>query len=139
MNILLAVDGSRHTKRMLAYLAAHDELFTAGQRYRVIAAVPQVPPIVVAQVGKEAAKAYYDDEGEKILAPVRKFFEQQGLKVPCQLKVGPPADVILKAAAKDTDLIVMGSHGHTALGNLVMGSVSTKVLAESPVPVLIVR
>ena len=53
--------------------------------------------------------------------------------------VGPPADVILKAAAKDTDLIVMGSHGHTALGNLVMGSVSTKVLAESPVPVLIVR
>lgn len=139
MDILLAVDGSRHTKRMLAYLAAHDELFTAGQRYRVITAVPQLPALVVSQVGKEAAKSYYDDEGEKILAPVRQFFDQQGLKVPCQCKVGAPAEVILKAAAKDTDLIVMGSHGHSALGKLVMGSVSTKVLAEAPVPVLIVR
>ena len=57
MNILLAVDGSRHTKRMLAYLAAHDELFTAGQSYRVIAAVPPV----VAQLRK--LSPYWGDKG----------------------------------------------------------------------------
>ena len=33
-------------------------------------------------------------------------------------------------------LVVMGTHGHTALGNLVMGSVATKVLAARKVPVL---
>jgi nucleotide-binding universal stress UspA family protein len=33
----------------------------------------------------------------------------------------------------------MGSHGHGTLGNLVMGSVATKVLAQSKVPLLLVR
>ena len=37
------------------------------------------------------------------------------------------------------DLILMGSHGHGSLGNLVMGSVATKVMAHTKVPVLLVR
>jgi nucleotide-binding universal stress UspA family protein len=37
------------------------------------------------------------------------------------------------------DMVVMGSHGHSALGNLVMGSVTTQVLAHCTVPVLLVR
>ncbi len=37
------------------------------------------------------------------------------------------------------DLLVMGSHGHSALGNLVMGSVTTQVLAHCKTPVLLVR
>jgi len=36
-------------------------------------------------------------------------------------------------------LVMMGSHGHGALANLVTGSVATKVLALSKVPVLLVR
>jgi nucleotide-binding universal stress UspA family protein len=37
------------------------------------------------------------------------------------------------------DLLVMGSHGHSSLANLVMGSVATKVLARCSTPALIVR
>ena len=37
------------------------------------------------------------------------------------------------------DLIVMGSHGHGAIANLVLGSVANKVVALSKVPVLLVR
>ena len=37
------------------------------------------------------------------------------------------------------DMVVMGSHGHGAWANLVMGSVTTQVLANCKVPVLIVR
>ena len=36
-------------------------------------------------------------------------------------------------------LIVRGSHGHSSLGNLVMGSVATKVLAGCSTPVLLIR
>jgi nucleotide-binding universal stress UspA family protein len=37
------------------------------------------------------------------------------------------------------DLLMMGSHGHGTLTNLVMGSVATKVLARCSTPVLLVR
>jgi nucleotide-binding universal stress UspA family protein len=36
-------------------------------------------------------------------------------------------------------MIVMGTHGRTALGNLVMGSVATRTLAATTTPVLLVK
>ena len=47
---------------------------------------------------------------------------------------------IVKAAkAGKFDLVVMGSHGRTALASALLGSVAAKVLSHSTVPVLIVR
>jgi len=43
------------------------------------------------------------------------------------------------AAAGRFDMVMMGSHGHSALGSLVMGSVATQVLAHCDVPVLLIR
>ena len=55
-------------------------------------------------------------------------------------RVGEPAPVIVKAAHEGAfDLIAMGTQGHTALATLMLGSVSAKVLAESAVPVLLLR
>ena len=44
MNIVLAADGSPYTKRMLAYVAAHDEWLGTLHRYVVVTAVPGLPP-----------------------------------------------------------------------------------------------
>ena len=52
MNILLAVDGSTYTKRMLAYLATHTELFATGNNYTVLTVQPPLPPRARAAVGK---------------------------------------------------------------------------------------
>lgn len=140
MKILIAVDGSTFTKRMLGYVAAHDELFGPMHDYTILTAVPAVPPRAAAVVGKEALNEYYGDEAEKVLKPVRTFFEKQGLKAKTVHKVGHPAEVISKTATQGKfDLLVMGSHGHSALGNLVMGSVATNVLAHCGTPVLLVR
>ncbi|MFP5341040.1 MAG: universal stress protein, partial [Gammaproteobacteria bacterium] len=45
------------------------------------------------------------------------------------------------AAAKDTgaDLIVVGSHGRTGIARVMLGSVAGKVVAQSPIPVLVAR
>ncbi len=43
MNILLAVDGSDYTKRMLAYLTTHDDLFTPQQQFTLFTAQPLIP------------------------------------------------------------------------------------------------
>lgn len=140
MKILLAVDGSPYTKRMLAYLAAHDEWLGARHEYTLVHAVAPVPPRAAAALDKATLKSYYDDTAEKVLKPIRVFFERQGLKAGCVSRVGSAAEIIVAQAAKGgCDLIMMGSHGHGALARLVLGSVATKVLAETKVPVLLVR
>ncbi|MFZ9439072.1 MAG: universal stress protein, partial [Hylemonella sp.] len=73
MKILLAVDGSEYTKKMLAYLTTHSELFSSGNDYTIFTAQPALPPRARAAVGKEIVDNYYSEEAEKILAPVSKF------------------------------------------------------------------
>ena len=98
MKILLAIDGSSYTQKMLAYLTTHDSLFGKHNEYTLLTVQPPLPPRARAAVGKEIVDSYYA-----------------------------------------VDLLVMGSHGHSSLGNLIMGSVTTQVLARSKVPVLLVR
>ena len=50
------------------------------------------------------------------------------------------ADAIAKLAdGGGFDLLMMGSHGHVCVGNSVMGSIATRVLASCKVPMLLVR
>jgi nucleotide-binding universal stress UspA family protein len=140
MKILLAVDGSAYTKKMLAYLATHDELFTQSNDYTVLTVQPMLPPRARAAVGKEVVDSYYAEEAEKILATVSKFLLRHGIDAKSTWKVGHAGESIAKLAdGGKFDLLVMGSHGHGTLVNLVMGSVATKVLASCKVPVLLVR
>lgn len=141
MKILLAVDGSPCTKRMLAYVAAHDEWLGSHHRYDIVTAVAAVTPRAAAVIDKDTLKAYYEEEAEKVLKPVRAFFKRQVQgEARFHAKVGHPAEQIVAAASKlKPDLLILGSHGHGNLGNLVMGSVATRVLAMTKVPVLLVR
>ena len=55
-------------------------------------------------------------------------------------KRGPVGSTIARFAEDGKfDLLIMGSHGHGTVVNLVMGSVATKVMAECKVPVLLMR
>ena len=140
MKILVAVDGSTYTKRMLAYVAAHDEWLGAHHDYTVLHAVPAVPPRAAAVLDKNTLQGYYDEGAEKVFKPIRSFFTKQGLSARFVTKVGPAAEVIAAAANKgDYDLLMLGSHGFGTLSNLVMGSVATKVLANCKTPVLLIR
>ena len=140
MKILVAVDGSVYTKHMLAYLAAHDEWLGSRHEYTVVHSVGAVPPRAASVIDKTVLKAHYDEGAEKVFKPIRSFFQKQGLQAQFITKVGPAAEAIAAVAEKGSfDLLVMGSHGHGTLANLVMGSVATKVLARTKVPVLLVR
>jgi nucleotide-binding universal stress UspA family protein len=140
MKILAAVDGSPYTKRMLAYLSAHDEWLGAQHEYTVVHAVPAVPPRAAAVLDKATVRGYYEDEAEKVFKPIRAFFAKRGMKAQFVGRFGAPADAVVALADKGGfDLIVMGSHGHGTLANLVLGSVATKVLASTRVPVLLIR
>lgn len=140
MKILAAVDGSQFTKRMLAYLAAHDDWFGGQHQYTIVNAVGAVPPRAAAVLDKAVLKSHYEDEAEKVFKPIRAFFAKQGITADFVYKVGPAADVVVALAEKgDYDLVVLGSHGHGSLANLVLGSVATKVLARCKTPALLIR
>jgi len=141
MNVLLAVDGSPFTKKMLAYLATHEELLGTKHHYTALTVQPPLPAHVRSSLSKELVEEYYQDESQKVLDPVVKFMATKGVALKTIHKVGHIAETIAEVASQDKafDLLVMGSHGHGALATLVMGSVTTKVLAQTTVPVLIVR
>lgn len=140
MKILLAVDGSPYTQKMLSYLTSHQELLGSGHDYTLITVQPLLPARARAALGKEVVEQYYDEESTKILEPVRDFLSARNVPVQVISKVGPIADTIIKEAQDGKfDLIMMGTHGHGALGRLIMGSVSSQVLAGCTVPVLLIR
>ena len=140
MKILLAVDGSAYSKKMLSYLATHESMFSKAQEYTEFTAQPALPTRARAAVGKEVVNSYYADESEKVIAPVTKFLLRHGINAKSNWKVGSAGSTIAKLAEDGKfDLVVMGSHGHGAWANLVMGSVATQVLGHCSVPVLMVR
>ena len=140
MKILVPVDGSPFTKRMLAYLAAHDEWLGDAHRYTLVHVTPAVPPRAAAVLDKAVLQGHYAEESEKVFKPIRSFFAKQKINAEFVAKVGPAADTIAALANKGKfDLLMMGSHGHGLLGNLVLGSVATKVMAHCETPVLIIR
>lgn len=140
MKILVAVDGSSYTKKMLAYLATHEDIFHADNAFTLVSIQAPLPPRARAAVGADIANGYYADESTKVTNPVIKFLARHGIEPKVVHKVGQAGEQIAKVAEVGKfDLVMMGSHGHSALGNLVMGSVATQVLAHCSVPVLLVR
>ncbi len=140
MKILIAADGSDYTKRMLAYIAAHDEWLGGRHEYTVLTAVLAVPARAASFVGGAAVTQFHEDDAEAVFRPVRSFFQQQGIEATFVHAVGHAAEVIATHAENGRfDMVIMGSRGHGEIVNLVLGSVVTKVLARISTPVLLIR
>jgi nucleotide-binding universal stress UspA family protein len=77
----------------------------------------------------------------KELAANLRQYQAPGIRVePRLLLDGDPAGGILQIAREcQCDLIVMGTHGRTGLGHLLMGSVAEQVVRKAPCPVLTIK
>ncbi|MDD2902371.1 MAG: universal stress protein [Syntrophales bacterium] len=98
------------------------------------------------QESKLFAVSVATEEGE--IAQAKETIKQMlaaanktGLPLQGSVPQGVPADdgIIQAAIKNEVDLIVMGSHGRTGLKRLLMGSVTERVLGQSPCPVLVVK
>ena len=139
MKILIAVDGSDYTRRMLDDLASHGWLLS-GHALSVLTVVLALPHRAAAFAGKDLAQNYYFDDAEQLLRPVREFLGKEGVEAVFDYQIGHPGECVARVAQDGGhDLVIMGSHGYGAIANLVLGSVATKVLAACKTPVLLVR
>ena len=141
MKILVAVDGSAHSLGTVAALADRIAWFSALPAITLLHAHLPIPyKAAAAWAGHEAVARYYSEESDAALAGAAELLGKRGVPFAVEKCVGDPAEEIVRHASSGAfDLIAMGTHGHTALGGLVMGSVATKVLARSKVPVLFMK
>lgn len=141
MKILIAVDGSKHTTKALDYLAQHRANFVDGHELVVVHVASGIPPHAARHVSKDVLDGYYAEEAAKVMGPVQAELAERNITgYTIDVRHGNAAEEILEsAAAAHAELIVMGTHGHGLFGRALMGSVATKVIAETDISVLLVQ
>lgn len=140
MKILVAVDGSDISVRAAKYANTLAKGLAKPAKIFLAAVDPAPFPGVVSRIGREAMDRIHAENHQQMLAPARKALARSKADVRELALVGDPAEALL-AAAKDAraDVIVMGSHGRGSVKGLLLGSVSSKVIAQADIPVTIIR
>lgn len=138
--ILVPVDFSDATRAVIVESAVLAKALSA----RVVLFAVVQPPAVIAEYGAlveniaELTEAG-EKSAEKQLARLAAPLERRGISVTVRHEVGAPVTLIVEQAkAIRADYVVMGSHGHTAFFDLLVGSTTHGVLRRSPCPVVIV-
>lgn len=137
--ILLPVDGSENSNR--AVQRAIELSKDTGAKLLVVTAFP---PIVSGNVksffSPEEIQSYYQEEGQKALAPAKATLDGAGIAYEAEVLVGPIATSIADYAnKKQVDTIIMGTRGLGTVTGMLLGSVTTKVLSLVDIPVLLVK
>jgi nucleotide-binding universal stress UspA family protein len=140
--ILLATDGSEHGKRSVDNVIKLSATMTTPAQVHVlnVQEAPVVYGTAEVYLPYEKAEQLVKAAGQKIADDTTQALRDAGLASSAEVAVGPVAPTIVRRAQElGCDLIVMGTRGMGAIGNLVLGSVATKVINLSDVPVMLVR
>ena len=132
--ILVGIDGSRYSME-------------AGERALDLAAAfgGEVHALSVLDIPLERSMLYgvVKAAEQKQFAPLQTLAERGqrlGVRVRTEIREGSPYTTIVKYSQdKEVDLIVLGSYGRTALGDILMGSVVERVASLSALPTLVVK
>ena len=138
--ILLAVDGSAVGATLVRRVAKLAKELAAPAELHVLTVVPRLSKAAEKEFGKAGPERYYDRQAEAALEPLRPLLKRTRLAWVEHKAIGEAVPTILaEAKAAKADLIAIGSHGKGAIKSLLLGSVTQKVVALSPVPVLVVH
>lgn len=140
MKILAAIDLSTASDKVLA--AAHQYAGKASAETWLLHVAEPDPAFVGYEPGPQTVR---DQVAHKFREEHEKLQEQAealravGIKTTALVVQGPSCETILNEAEKlGIDLIVVGSHGHGALHQMLVGSVSEGVIRSATCPVLVV-
>lgn len=140
--ILVPVDLSAATTRVCDAACELARLMSARL---VLLHVLQPPPVMLADyyafdsgVMAEAVAAG-EKFAERRMKALTRLLSRRQVEVETRQVAGQPVSVILaQAAATQADYVVLGSHGHGAVFDLLVGSTTHGILRKSPCPVLVV-
>ena len=148
LKVGIAVDGSKYGREAVKYVLRHLALFGAKPEVTLLHVVSDFAGAVMPDMGGIALPAFSEEEirtlqkkaFEAAVGPARKLLAKASIKPIEVCLVGNAGDELSAyAKKKKLDVLVMGSHGYGAFKAAVLGSVATRVIAHSSVPLLLVR
>jgi nucleotide-binding universal stress UspA family protein len=140
MKVLLAVDGSAVSRRAVQHAVRLARQLASPPGLVLFNADTPLAQSVAIRLGAEAVRRYHEENGHAATRDARALLRRGHLPFGELQVVGDPAEAIVREARRGRyDLVVMGTHGRGALEGMLLGSVARKVIAQSPVPVTVVR
>ena len=132
---LIAIDDSDAATRALQYaMEAYDGIQIVNVQIKAEV------PIALLRITQDELDNMQLEHGRSQLVPARNLLVNAGRQYREHVMLGDPAAKIVEVAkAEGVDAIVMGTRGMRALGNLALGSTSTKVIHLAEVPVTLVK
>jgi nucleotide-binding universal stress UspA family protein len=143
-HILIPTDGSE-----LAGRAVHHGLAlakTVGAKVTAVTVEASFDVYTVPASKVHEMSEAFAEHAERVKAHAQKILDRvaeqaRAAGVPCdtaQIEEDHPYEAIIEAAEqRGCDLIIMASHGRSGIAAIVLGSVTTKVLTHTKIPVLV--
>lgn len=142
-HLLVPIDGSALSRT--AMLSAMEFARDASAKVTVLTVVEPFHIFTVSSEQLETTREGYRQHAKAEAAAVLAVAESEAkhFGIPCDVvqieSDDPYREIIRTAAQRGCDLIAMASHGRRGVAALVLGSVTTKVLTHSKIPVLVFR
>lgn len=139
-SILLPVDGSHSSERAARHLIHLIKTYTP-LTVRVLNVQPpiktgEISPMVTIEDVERSRREDGIARGES----VRAMLDEAGIAFTYDVELGPVAETIAAyAKLHSVDAIIMGTRGLSPMTNLLMGSITTRVLHLADVPVTLVK
>jgi nucleotide-binding universal stress UspA family protein len=134
--ILVAIDGSESSKKAFARA-----VFLSSKCISKL----DVVHVVQCELGGDSATTFelieqLKEKAREILDECKKEAKKNKVPIKVILQIGDPAKIITELANKnDYDLIILGSRGMSTFKELLLGSVSLKVMHHAKCPVMVIR
>ncbi len=140
MRILVPVDNSSHSRQAIKFLGHRETLLGNNPEIELVNVQYSVPEALIEFFNMDSFKAHCLEEGKKIFDELRSEVNASKLNAHEKVLYGEVGKTIAEEAkAEKCDLIVMGTRGLNPMKSLFLGSVSNAVLAQTNIPMLLLR
>lgn len=139
--ILVPIDFSDYSKSALRYAVNFAKLFDAEIiLVYVVEPVIYPPDFSMGQIAIPTVTTEFDERAKEELNKLAKNEIPSQVKVSTVIKTGKPfIEIIDTAVETNVDLIIIATHGHSGVEQILFGSTAEKVVRKAPCPVLTLR
>lgn len=140
LRFLLPVDGSDASNQVIADTIKRFEWYREVPEIHLLNVQSPLRGDVSMFIDAENIQQYHQEEGMKRLQVARALLGKAGIGCQAYVTVGDPVEMIVRyAAEKQCDQIVIGPRGLGVARELLLGSVASRVMQLSAIPVLLMK